>query len=118
MTGQTSYYAGLYAEDIVARQYTAENCQIAAKRWRGTAGEIDLIFRQGDALIFVEVKKSKTFDRAVAALSKRQQSRIYTAASEYLEHEPNGQNTEMRFDVALVDRTGDVRIIQNAFGQF
>ena len=42
--------------------------------------------------------------------------RIYGAASEYLAGEPDGQNTNVRFDVALVNSTGQMQVIENAFG--
>jgi Holliday junction resolvase-like predicted endonuclease len=46
--------------------------------------EIDLIFADGDGLIFTEVKKSRSHDAALRNLSHRQQNRIYQAATEYL----------------------------------
>jgi putative endonuclease len=51
-------------------------------------------------------------------LEPRQMKRIYCAASEFLGTLPIGQDTDCRFDVALVDGSGDVRILENAFGQF
>ncbi len=47
MSGAVSYYAGLTAEGIVARQYRDRGFQIVANRWRGCAGEIDLIVTDG-----------------------------------------------------------------------
>lgn len=61
MTGLVSYHAGLAAEDIVARNYAARAHQVAARRWRGKSGEIDLVMRDGDTVVFVEVKKKRQF---------------------------------------------------------
>lgn len=61
MNGSTSYHAGLAAEDIVAQDYARRDHGIAARRWRGKSGEIDLIAREGDTVVFVEVKKSHSF---------------------------------------------------------
>ncbi|HGG06182.1 MAG TPA: hypothetical protein ENK28_12055 [Aliiroseovarius sp.] len=116
MSGKTSYLAGLAAEDAIARAYTQKGGTIAAKRWRGSRGEIDLVVRDADGLVFIEVKKSQNFARAAERLSERQMARIYGAASEFLAQEPAGQNTPVRFDVALVDATGQLEIIENAFG--
>ena len=116
MTGKTSYLAGLSAEDQVARDYQSRGNQIAARRWRGSRGEIDLVARDEDGLIFIEVKKSRDFARAAERLSQTQMERIYGAASEYLAGEPDGQNTNVRFDVALVNSTGQMQVIENAFG--
>jgi len=41
--------------------------------------------------------------------------RICRSAAAYLAGEPMGQDTEMRFDVALVDGCGRIDIIENAF---
>lgn len=118
MSGALNYHAGLAAEDAAARTYHQRGTCITRKRWRGKSGEIDLIAREGNGLVFVEVKKSKSFAAAAERVSRRQMQRIYRTASEFLAGEPNGQNTEARFDVALVNAVGEVQIIENAFGQF
>jgi len=116
MTGLVSYHAGLAAEGSVERHYASAGHEIARRRWRGSGGEIDLITRDGDGLIFIEVKKSKSFARAAERVSRRQMRRIYASASEFLAGEPNGQDTEVRFDVALVNAVGQIQVIENAFG--
>lgn len=112
---QTNYHAGLAAEAIVARQYENRGHAIACERWRGRGGEIDLIMRDGDSVVFIEVKKSRTHDRAAQRLSRRQMHRLCNAASEFVAGEPRGQLTEMRFDLATVDQAGTVRVIENIF---
>lgn len=109
-----AYHSGLAAEDSVAHYYALRGHDIAAKRWRSKAGEIDLIVRKDDSVIFVEVKKSNTHDRAAASLGHRQITRIYNSAAMFLEGEPKGQNTNARFDVALVDAKGVISILENA----
>lgn len=112
---QTNHLAGLAAEAIVARDYIARGRQIACQRWRGKGGEIDLVIREGDRVVFTEVKKARTHDIAATRLGPRQIQRLCTAASEFIAGEPRGQLTEMRFDLATVDQAGTVRIIENAF---
>ena len=114
MTGAMSYHGGLAAEAQVEAQYLAAGKSVAARRWRGKAGEIDLIFRSGAALIFVEVKQADTHDIAAQRLSAAQKTRIWAAASEFLAGEPGGQDTDVQFDEALVDRLGRIEIIENA----
>lgn len=114
MSGATSYQAGLAAEAQVAMHYQRAGCRVAARRWRSPAGEIDLVLREGDRVIFVEVKKSASFARAAERLSRRQMDRILRSASVFLGGEPKGQLTEMRIDVALVDRYGRIEILENA----
>lgn len=112
--GARAYLAGLAAEEQVERRYLAQGCQLAARRWRGSIGEIDLIFRQGDLLIFVEVKQSASFATAAEHLTAAQQQRIWRTASEYLADEPGGQDSLVRLDVALVDGQGRIEVIEQA----
>jgi putative endonuclease len=114
MSGAASYHGGLSAEEQVARHYTDRGLIVAARRWRGQAGEIDLILRDGALVVFVEVKQSRTHDAAVTHLTPRQFARIYRAAEEFIGHEPAGSLTEVRFDVALVDATGVIRVLADA----
>lgn len=116
MSGLTSYHAGLAAEGAVENHYARTGYEISDRRWRGAGGEIDLVARDGDDLIFIEVKKSRDFARAAESLSQRQMRRIYNTASEFLAGEPNGQDTNVRFDVALMDGAGHIQVIENAFG--
>ena len=115
--GTVSYHAGQAAEMQVASEYERRGCQIAHRRWRGIGGEIDLIARDGNRLVFIEVKKSSSFDKAAARISRRQTERICASAAQFLENEPAGQLTDVRFDAALVDGSGAVQIIENAFVQ-
>lgn len=119
MTGSVGYHAGRVAEDVVEQDYLRRNCPALARRWRGQSGEIDLILRDHDGagVIFVEVKKSKSFARASTRLGRRQMDRICASASEFLAGEPKGQLTDVRFDLALVDGLGQVQVIENAFTQ-
>ena len=116
MSGITSYAAGLSAEDCVARDYARRGLTVAARRWRSPAGEIDLVARDGDTLVFVEVKQSRDFARAAARLTRRQMERITTSALAFLAGEGRSLDTEMRFDLAMVDAAGRVERLENAFG--
>lgn len=113
--GRTAYHAGLAAEDIVAKLYAQSGQPVLAQRWRGSRGEIDLVAQDGDGVIFIEVKKSRSHGRAAAALSHRQMQRIYGAGSEFLATQPKGQLTDVRIDLALVDDMGRVDVIENAY---
>ena len=99
----------------MAQFYLRDGLSVVARRWRGTAGEIDVIARDGDQIIFIEVKKSKSHATAAGHLSSRQMQRIWQTASEFLGTQPKGQDTEARFDVALVDSIGRIEILRNAF---
>lgn len=115
--GKTSYLAGLAAEASVAQSYTNDCHKILAQRWRGSAGEIDLISTDGISIIFTEVKKARSLQAAARSLSAAQMQRIMATACEYLEETGKSQDTDMRFDVALVDEKGQIQILENALMQ-
>ncbi|AOZ68556.1 hypothetical protein LPB142_03845 [Rhodobacter xanthinilyticus] len=116
MSGARSYYAGLAAEGQVANLYERAGHRIAAHRWRGRyGGEIDLIARDGDTVIFVEVKQAKTHAWAAERLSQRQMQRICLSAEEFIAREFGAANINVRFDLALVDEMGRIEILENAY---
>jgi putative endonuclease len=117
LRGKTAYLSGLAAEESVLRLYRASGMEVLETRWRGSRAEIDLILKDGDVVVFVEVKKSRSFDAALLSLGPAQRRRITQAATEYLGHAGLGQLTDIRFDLAMVNGIGAVDILENAFGE-
>lgn len=117
MRGRLAQLSGVLAEDMVARHLEALGLTVLARRWRGTVGEIDLICRDGDCLVFVEVKQAATHADAAQRLGRNQMDRICAAACEYCVAKAGGMDREMRFDVALVDALGRVELLINAFAE-
>ncbi|MGY6704875.1 YraN family protein [Roseinatronobacter sp.] len=109
-----NYNAGLAAEDCVLRDYLGAGYQLLARRWRGQRGELDLILTRNAEVIFVEVKKSTCFETAAARISTAQIKRLFMTAAQYLGTCPQGQSTPSRFDVALVNASGQVERLENA----
>lgn len=112
--GEMAYHAGASAETAVLRLYEEKGFEVAARRWRGTSGELDLVLRDRATVVFVEVKKSRSFDAAALSLSAGQIARLFATAEEFLAGEPAGLLTETRFDLALVDGSGQVLVHENA----
>ncbi|MEP4197025.1 MAG: YraN family protein [Aliishimia sp.] len=112
--GAMAHARGQAAEAQVARVYTDQGLDILCMRWRGKAGEIDLIVQGKDEIICVEVKSSKTHAQAAEKLSYRQISRLMLAAEEFIGTQPLGSLTPTRMDVALVDDHGRIDILENA----
>lgn len=113
--GRLAHLSGTIAEDSVARLLEGRGIAILARRWRGRAGEIDLICRDGQCLVFVEVKQSATHAEAAQRLGAAQQGRIMRAALEYCDGQGQTPLPELRFDAALVDGHGRVEILERAF---
>lgn len=115
--GRLANLSGAMAEEAVMRRLTAAGLRILARRWRGAAGEIDLVCQDGNCLVFVEVKQGRTMPDAGLRLGRRQMDRICAAACEYCMKHSAGAMAEMRFDVALVDAAGRVELLTNAFAE-
>jgi len=62
-TGKMSLLAGMAAEDAVAADYARRGHPVAARRWRGSRGELDIVARNGDGLIVVDHKLKRNFMR-------------------------------------------------------
>lgn len=114
--GVAAHASGHAAERLVAERYADRGCEILERCWRSAAGEVDLILRDDDTIVFVEVKKSETHAIAAGRISRRQMDRICQAALLFTDRLPAGSLTELRFDAALVDAAGRVEIVENAFG--
>ncbi|MGB0892983.1 MAG: YraN family protein [Parashewanella sp.] len=77
-------------------------------------GELDLIMRDNNSWVFVEVKyrSNPSFGGAVHAVSAKQMQRIRKAAAHYLQR--NNINAPCRFDVIAIDN-GQIQWIKGAF---
>ncbi|MEX0281514.1 MAG: YraN family protein [Arenibacterium sp.] len=112
--GELAYHAGLSAEMQIAKYYTAQGYELLEQRWRGGAGEIDLILANSRCVVFVEVKKARDLATAASRITMRQLQRIYVSAEEYILAMRNPP-LEARIDAALVDGTGAFDVIENAY---
>jgi len=115
--GQAAYLSGLAAEESAERAYLDRGFRLITRRYRGRRGEIDLVMRQGDQIIFVEVKKSSSHSRAAWRMTPDKIARLYATGEQFLATQPQGMLTDCRFDVALVDKFGQVEILENALMQ-
>ena len=112
---QAAFLLGLSAEMRAAAFLLAKGYRIAARRWRSAAGEIDIVARRGNLLIFVEVKARPSFDDAAYSVTPRQKQRIAAAAAIWLADHADDANRDMRFDAILVAPRRWPRHIEAAF---
>lgn len=90
--------------------------KLVARNYRSRFGEIDLIMRDSDTLVFVEVRLrgSQDFGGAAASIDSRKQAKLISTAQLYLAtlaHIP-----PCRFDAVLLDSPDNVEWVKNAFG--
>src|SRR5437763_7850914 len=97
-----AFQLGLSAESRAAAYLIAKGYRIVARRWRSPVGEVDIVARRRNVLIFVEVKARERLDDAAEAILPRQQRRIISAAEAWLARHPDDIHSNIRFDVVLV----------------
>jgi putative endonuclease len=110
-----AFRVGISAESRAAMLLIAKGFRIVARRWRSPAGEIDIVARRRNLLIFVEVKARESLDQAAESLLDRQQSRIAAAAEAWLARYPVPDSCTVRFDAVLVAPGRVPRHIPGAF---
>ena len=76
--------------------------RILARRHRTRFGEIDLIARRGDLVLFVEVKARRTLMEAMEAIGHESERRIEAAADIWLSRQADYGKLSMRFDMVAV----------------
>ena len=104
--GLSAQAAGHQAERRVAEVYRARGCEILAQCWRGRAGEIDLILRDGSALVFVEVKyrSGRGWGEPLEAVTHAKVRRLAALALLWLREHPQ------RVEQIRVDAIGVLRV--------
>ena len=109
--------AGDAAEDAAAEHLTAAGCRIVARNARYRDGEVDLVARERDLLVFVEVRMrvSARFGGAAVSVDSVKQKRIARAAQHWLLREYGERWPACRFDVVTVDGGGTIEWIRDAF---
>jgi len=114
-TEKTTVEVGACAETAATRILTAHGYRIVERNYRCKAGELDVIARDGDVLVFVEVRSRGDGEHGDAAemVDRRKQRQVARVAAFYLvEREPDYE--DCRFDVVAI--TGDrVELFQDAW---
>lgn len=83
---------------------------------RGTgAGEVDLIMKKAKTLVFIEVKKRASFEKALEAISIKNQTRIVRASAAFLKFHPEFSHMLIRYDVVLFTPKHFPRHIKDAW---
>jgi len=111
---------GRLGEGIARWRLILAGYRIVETNYRTRYGEIDIVAKDGDDLVFVEVKtkRSKEYGQPEEAVDERKQNKITRMALMYLTEREGGRDVACRFDVVTVDLSGmlpRVRVIPNAF---
>jgi putative endonuclease len=121
MWTDTRQVLGKDGEDLACDELRRRGYAILARRYRTRGGELDIVARDGDTLVFVEVKarRSDEFGAPAEAVTWRKRRKLQAMALDFL---TRGRLSEVpcRFDVVAitVGRGGEpprIEVFQAAF---
>jgi putative endonuclease len=110
--------AGARAEQLAEEYLLQQGLLTVQRNFRCRMGEIDLILRDGDTLVFAEVRlrRGTGYGGAAASVTHAKRARIVAAARHFLSGK---RERACRFDVVVLDRLAPDAIdwIKDAFGE-
>ncbi len=117
--GLTRQSSGAWGEDLALRYLTRRGYRLVERNYRKRRGEIDLVVRNDETLVFVEVKlrRSTGCGDPLEAVNARKQATLRSLAEQYLaENQPDFDT--VRFDVVgILAKSDGIRIdhVEDAF---
>jgi putative endonuclease len=110
--------SGRHAEDVAAAFLQQSGLKVIERNYQCRFGEIDLIARDGNMLVFVEVRmrKSNAFGGAAASITRAKREKLLLTARHYLLG--MRQVPACRFDAILIAGEGAApEWLKNVFGE-
>lgn len=104
-TGRQNGALGAYGERVAARHLVEEGLVLLDRNWRCDSGEIDLVLRDGDVLVFCEVKtrSGTSYGHPLEAVDPVKTERLVRLAHCWMED--HGVVAPVRFDMVGVVRS-------------
>ena len=99
-------------EALAVKHLKARGCKILAQNYRARRGEVDIIVRDGEFTVFVEVKtrRSLKFGVPQAAVTWQKQKQISKVALAYLQSQ-NLLDAPCRFDVIAIHLSPQLKVL-------
>lgn len=112
--------AGLDAEKLAATFLVNHGLKLVAQNYHCRYGEIDLIMRDANTLIFIEVRlrSNVRFGSAGASITLKKQQKLIATAQYYLQQlGESHKSLACRFDAILMNKTDlqNIEWVRNAF---
>ncbi|MCZ8520072.1 MULTISPECIES: YraN family protein [Paenibacillus] len=104
---------GTAGEAAAERYLQGLGMRLLARNWRCRSGEIDLIFLDGELVVFVEVRtrtSARTFGTAAESIDARKQRQVMATSQVYLMQQ-RLMDRQVRFDVVSAEAEGDGTIL-------
>ena len=122
----TTREQGQYTESLACQYLENKGFKLIEKNFNCRLGEIDLIMKDNDSLVFVEVRyrRSNNFGSGAESVTANKQSKLIKTASLYLQKHDKYNKNPARFDIVSITgiiETNDINNIdfdwiENAFG--
>ncbi len=95
---------GNWGEGVAAIQLEAEGYAIVARNWRCAVGEIDIVARDGETLVFVEVKtrRGRAYGAPEEALTPRKAQKLLQLGAQYVYEQALG-DINWRIDLVAIE---------------
>ena len=111
---------GRDAEGLAEGFLSRRGLMLVGRNYRCRRGEIDLVMRDADVLVFVEVRRrtSRAFGGGLGSVDARKRTRLVAAAEHYRMMHRIGDDRPCRFDVVAIDgpaRSATIEWVRGAF---
>lgn len=110
---------GEWGEDIAAQYLSERGYTVIMRHFRAERGEIDIIAKIENTIVFVEVKTGSTaeYGPPEERITRGKQRQLYKVAAHFIQQNPELQ-CDFRFDAVIIDGTPSrysIRHYPNAF---
>jgi len=111
---------GSKGEDLAVQYLKKKGFKVIERNYHCPAGEIDLIVREKNTLVFVEIKTRSSSDYGLPqdAVDRFKQKKMIEVARTYLAEHHLTEDIPARFDVVAIHLTPtgpDIELIKDAF---
>jgi putative endonuclease len=113
----TSYEIGQISEKTASAYLQKQGLKLIEKNFRCAQGEIDLIMKDKNYLVFVEVRfrKHRDYGNSIETISHNKQIHLIRTAQYYLQQHSLMYKANCRFDVLGLNREEKITWIKNVF---
>ena len=103
---------GRRGEELAAQQLAAKGYQILARNWRCETGELDLVAREGECLVLVEVRtrRGRSMGSPEESITAAKQARLISLGEAYVQE--NDWRGDWRIDVVAIEMGRQGRVLR------
>ena len=108
-TSESTRDAGAHYERAALAHLEHAGLSLVARNYHCRFGEIDLVMRDRDAIVFVEVRyrRSRGYGGGIDSVDASKQAKLVRAAAAFLADHPRLADATCRFDVLAIGGTPD-----------